>query len=218
MPTVLVPGTMPAVTATRRVPLIPCATRPIMPVVEYHVDASANDCPILVPTLDWKCEKDDPERVIEVDPVLGWLALVTELCIPMRESKEKTSLHVLARLPVVMTILRVLVTADVTSERIAESDIHLVVSLAVCPTEKTPECSRKPNPQPFTVILCDPVEAVFAQRELLTRDLSTEYANVIEFASSPMVSIVVLDAETAAAILTRTEVSDRQSVASQAEK
>ena len=62
------------------------------------------------------------------------------------------------------------------------------------------------------------MDAVLAHRELLTRDLSTEYANVIEFTSSPTVNIVVREAEIAAATLTLIAVSDNHSVASQAVK
>ena len=59
----------------------------------------------------------------------------------------------LARAPVVIEIRRVLLSDEAASDLTVESDIHLVVSVAVCWTEIIPECSRKANPQPFTVIL-----------------------------------------------------------------
>ena len=90
-------------------------------------------------TVAWNNPYEAPDNVMLVEPVLGWLVRATALCIPFRESKEKTSLQVLVRVPAVIVTLRVPPTEDVTSDRIVESDIHLVVSPAVNLIDRTPE-------------------------------------------------------------------------------
>ena len=81
---------MPAVTATLLVPETPYAVRTSTPVVEYHVVASDKECPMLVLIVAWKNAYDAPANVMVEDPVLAWLVRATVLCIPFRESKEKT--------------------------------------------------------------------------------------------------------------------------------
>jgi hypothetical protein len=88
-----------------------------------------------------------------VDPVLGRLVLITALCIPMRESCEKTSLHVPSRAPVVIETLLVLLIDEDTSDLMVESDIHEDTSPAVGSILKMLVWSRKPNPKPFIVTL-----------------------------------------------------------------
>ena len=112
----------------------------------------------------------------------------------MRESYEKTSLQVLARTPVVIEIRLVLLKDDIINDLTDESETHSVASEELPCTLARPVSSRNPNPEPTTVTLCAPVEAVLDRLELLTRVPSTEKANVMEFDCSPVVKIDIREA------------------------
>ena len=93
-----------------------------------------------------------------------------------------------ARMPVVIEILREPITPCPDWHRTELSDSHVVRSHAVPPACIAPVNVATPKFAPWTVMLADPVAALFARRNTLSMPMSTENAALSLPVSCPAVS------------------------------
>ena len=121
-----------------------------------------------------------------------------------------------ARMPVVIEILREPITPCPDWHRTELSDSHVVRSHAVPPARIAPVNVATPRFAPWTVMLADPVAALFARRTTLSMPMSMENETLWLPTLRPTVSDICRDPPTLLPTLHLIDESDSQVVRSHA--